>query len=206
MRMMIPNDWEDRHVLWVQASDLLACEEDPWIPSAILDLSWAERSILVIEKEVAEVLRPFQKKPPIERTSQAMDGLEKSSAFYECRALSKLWIMGLYEVCRVMIRDVELPAAKPLELLFDELDAVRMPFAKHEVRKIPLGKHEGGKRVLPHFPDLCIPLWGCELGWMVKDYKHDCVSPDAPAGTYANFYVSRRGFADEFLRISAPQV
>lgn len=204
--MMIPNDWDGRHALWRKASGLLVSEEDPWIPSAILDLSWAERSILVIEKEVAEVLRPFQKKPPIERTSQAMGDLEKSPAFCECRALSKLWIMALYEVCRVMIRDVKLPAAKPLEILFDELDAVRMPFAKHEVRKIPLGKHEGGKRVLPHFPDLCIPLWGYELGWMVKDYKYDGISPDAPAGTFANFYVSRRSFADRFLRKSALQM
>lgn len=204
--MMIPNDWDGRHALWRKASGLLVSEEDPWIPSAILDLSWAERSFLVIEKEVAEVLRPFQKKPPIERTSQAMDDLEKSPAFCECRAMSKLWIMALYEVCRVMIRDAKLPAAKPLEILFDELDAVRMPFAKHEVRKIPLGKHEGGKRVLPHFPDLCIPLWGYELGWMVKDYKYDGISPDAPAGTFANFYVSRRSFADRFLRISALQM
>lgn len=204
--MMIPNDWDGRHALWRKASELLVSEEDPWIPSAILDLSWAERSILVIEKEVAEVLRPFQKKPPIERTPQAMGDLEQSPAFYECRALSKLWIMALYEVCRVMIEDVKLPAADPLKPLFDELAAVRMPFAKHEVRKIPLGKHEGGKRVLPHFPDLCIPLWGCELGWMVKDYKYDGISPDAPAGTFANFYVSRRSFADRFLRISALQM
>ncbi|MFT9459477.1 MAG: hypothetical protein ABF611_07985 [Acetobacter orientalis] len=197
--MMIPNDWEDRHALWVQASDLLACEEDPWIPSAILDLSWAERSILVIEKEVAEVLRPFQKKPPIERTSQAMGDLEKSSAFSECRALSKLWIMGLYEVCRVMLKDVKLRAADPLKSLFDELAAVRMPFAKHEVRKILKCKHEDGKRALPHFPEPCIPLWGYELGWMVKDYNYDDISPDAPAGTYANFYVSRRCFSNKFL-------
>lgn len=194
--MMIPNDWEDRHALWVQVSDLLACEEDPSIRSAILDLSWSERSILVIEKEVAEVLRPFQKKPPIERTSQVMDDLEKSSAFYECRALSKLWIMGLYEVCRVMLNERKLPDAAPLKPLLDELRAVRVPFAKHEVK----GKKER------YFPEPCTPLWGCELGWMVKDYKHDCVSPDPPAGTYANFYVSRRDFADEFLRISAPQV
>lgn len=203
---MIPNDWQDRHALWVRVSDLLACEEDPSIRSAILDLSWAERSILTIERDVAEVLRPFQLKPPIERTPQARDDLEKTPAFRECRALSKLWIMGLYEVCRVMLNDVKLPAATPLEPLFDELDAVRMPFAKHEVRKIPQGKHEDGKRVLPHFPDLCIPLWEYELGWMVKDYKHNTISPEAQAGTYAHFYASRRNFADKFLRISASQV
>jgi hypothetical protein len=188
--MMIPNDWQDRHALWVRVSDLLACEEDPSIRSAILDLSWAERSILAIERDVAEVLRPFQKKPPIERSFQAMNDLEKMPAFSECRALSKLWIMGLYEVCRVMLNDVKLPAATPLEPLFDELKAVRMPFAKHEVR----GKKER------YFPEPCAPLWGCELGWMVKDYKRDCVSPDAQAGTYTNSYASRRSLADIFLR------
>jgi hypothetical protein len=197
--MMIPNDWQDRHALWVQASDLLACEEDPSIRSAILDLSWAERSILAIERDVAEVLRPFQKKSLIERMPQARDDLEKKPAFIECRALSKLWIMGLYEVCRVMLNDIELPAAAPLKSLFDELEAVRMPFAKHQVRKISKGKHEDGKRVLPHSPCPCIPLWGYELGWMVKDYNYDGVSPDA----YANFYASRRVFADKLLRISA---
>ena len=194
--MMIPNDWQDRHKLWEQVSVLLSSEEDPWISSAILDLSWAERSILAIEKDVAEVLRPFQKKAPIERSSQAMCVLEKSPSFYECRALSKLWIMALYEVCRVMINDVKLPAAKPLELLFDELDAVRMPFAKHVVRR----------RDEQYFPEPCFPLLGNELGWMVKDYKYDGISPDAQAGTFANFYVSRRSFADRFLRISALRV
>lgn len=198
---MIPNDWQDRHALWLQASDLLACEEDPSIRSAILDLSWAERSILAIERDVAEDLRPFQMKGPVERSSQAREHLEKTPTFCECRAHSKLWIMGLYEVCRVIRKKQE-----PLKPLFDELEAVRIPFAKHEVRKIPLGKHEGGKRVLPHFPDLCIPLWGYELGWMVKDYKYDGISPDAQAGTFANFYASRRSFADRFLRISALRV
>ncbi|WP_075625255.1 hypothetical protein [Novacetimonas hansenii] len=54
---------------------------------------------------MTEILRPFQKKPPIERTPQAKGGLKKKPAFTECHALSKLWIMGLYEVCRVMLRD-----------------------------------------------------------------------------------------------------
>lgn len=184
---MVTDEWKHRHKLWEQASDLLACEEDPWIASAILDLSWAERSILVIEKEVAEVLSPFQKKPPIERTSQAMGDLEKSPAFCECRALSKLWIMALYEVCRVMIKDVKLPAAKPLEILFDELDAVRVPFAKHVVRR----------RDEQYFPEPCFPLFGNELGWMVKDYRHKAITP---AGNHVNFYVSRRCFSNDFLR------
>ncbi|MGO2958377.1 MAG: hypothetical protein ACTIDN_04990 [Acetobacter sp.] len=203
---MIPNEWDNRHKLWERASVFLASDKDPWISSAILDLSWAERSIIAVEKDVATILRPFQKKPPIERSPQAVSDLEKMPAFSECRAHSKLWIMGLYEVCRVIIQDVKLPAAEPLKPLFDELAAVRVPFAKHEVRKIPVGKHEDGKRVLPHFPDLCIPLWGYELGWMVKDYKYDGISPDAPAGTFANFYVSRLNFADKFLRISALQM
>ncbi len=193
---MIPNDWQGRHALWLQASDLLACEEDPSIRSAILDLSWAERSILAIERDVAEVLSPFQKKPPIERTPQAREHLEKTPTFCECRAHSKLWIMGLYEVCRVMLNERNISAAAPLASLFEALKAIRMPFAKHEVR----GKKER------YFPEPSAPLWGYELGWMVKDYKYDGISPDAQAGTFANFYVSRRSFADRFLRISALRV
>ncbi|ASC05194.1 hypothetical protein [Acetobacter pasteurianus] len=187
---MIPNEWEARHKLWEQASVLLASEEDPWISSAILDLSWAERSILAIEKDVAEVLRPFQKKAPIERSSQAREHLEKMPEFCECRAHSKLWIMGLYEVCRVMLNERKLSAADPLKSLFEELKAVRMPFAKHEVR----GKKER------YFPEPCTPLWGYELGWMVKDYKHNLIPPDAPAGLSAHSYMSRRYFSDKFFQ------
>lgn len=185
---MIPNEWEARHKLWEQASILLASEEDPWITSAILDLSWAERSILMIEKEVAEALGPFQVKAPVERSSQVREHLDKAPIFCECRAHSKLWIMGLYEVCRLIRKKRD-----PLKPLFDELEAARMPFAKHEVRK----KEE------KYFPELCFPLWGNELGWMVKDYKHQNIPKgEAFARTHANFYVSRRNFADRFLRVS----
>ncbi|GCE83924.1 hypothetical protein [Komagataeibacter diospyri] len=176
---MIHEEWEHRHKRWIQASRHLASEEDPWISSAILDLSWAEHIILALENEVTRTLR----------RPQDTASLNNTPTFSEYRAHSKLWIMGLYEVCRVLLKDLKMPVATPLEPLFEKLYAIRIPFAKHEVR----GRTE------TYFPEPCMPLFGYELGWMVKDYKHKRVPQGSSSGTYVNFYVGRRALADEFL-------
>lgn len=177
---MTPDEWDYRHVRWVKASNQLAPKEDPWLVVAIQDLAWVERNLITQESEVSRALR----------AGESMKGLQPNTIFSEYQAHSKLWIMGLYEACRVMINDRNIPEAPSLKPLFEKLEAIRIPFAKHEPRKT---------RGEIYFPTPCTPLFGYELGWMVKDYKHKLVPSDAPKGAHVNFYASRRQLADEFL-------
>jgi len=177
---MTADAWDRRYKRWVAASHVLAPSEDPWVVIAVQDLAITERYLLSIEEQVSADLR---------QGMMLREG-QPNIRFSECQAHSKLWIMGLYEICRLLINDRKIGKSDCLRSVFDQLEAIRMPLAKHAPRKTT-------KEV--HYPTPCVPLFGHELGWMVKDYKYKDMPSDVPEGTYAGRYISRRQISDLFL-------
>ena len=76
----------------------------------------------------------------------------------KCAAHSILWVFGLYEIVRVVM-DTNPSKFEALEELFQKLEILRMPLAKHEVKRTPKYRNT------PHYPTgFCFAE--VSLGWM----------------------------------------
>jgi hypothetical protein len=86
---------------------------------------------------------------------------ERDLVLSECSAHSVLWVFGLYEVLRT-IREAETPQIAPLTPLFQKLEALRMPLAKHEAKNF--------KGSAPsHYQTSCWDIENGHVGWSVYD-------------------------------------
>lgn len=102
----------------------------------------------------------------------------------ECSAHSVLWVFGLYEVLRT-IRASRAPQFSPLLSVFQKLEALRMPLAKHEAKS-----HHGAAP--SHYPTSCWDVDSGQVGWSFYDPRLGDMRT-----------LTRTSLADEFLRIAA---
>jgi hypothetical protein len=86
----IPIDYRKRKRLWINASLWLASNERPTIASSIWNLGYAERILLELEAEIANLASDHSMKR------------RRDWRLAECSAHSELWILGLYEVLRTL--------------------------------------------------------------------------------------------------------
>jgi hypothetical protein len=159
----IPIDYQKRKRLWINASLWLASNERPTIASSIQNLGYAERILLGLEAEIANL------------ASDQSIKRRRDRGLMECSAHSELWILGLYEVLRTL-KETETPRFDPLRPLFHKLELLRMPIAKHEAKRVK------GQGTVVHYPT---HFWNSETGhsgWNVFD----------PATGAACFYSARR--------------
>ena len=175
----IPIDYRTRKRLWINASLWLA-RERPTVASSIQNLGYAERILLELEAEIANLA-----------SDQSMKR-RRDWRLMECSAHSELWILGLYEVLRTL-KQTGTPQFDPLGPLFHKLELLRMPIAKHEM---PDARHEGkrvkGQGTVVHYPT---HFWNPETGhsgWKVFD-----------RATGDSLLLFRTPLADEFLALAA---
>jgi hypothetical protein len=105
----------------------------------------------------------------------------------ECAAHSILWVFGLYEIVRI-VKEANAFKFEGLKELFQKLEILRMPLAKHEV------KSTRKYRSAPHYPT---GLWFAESGWVgwhIFNPLEEAVQP-----------FTRTGIANEFLSITATE-
>lgn len=86
----IPIDYRKRKRLWINASLCLVSNERPTVASSIQNLGYAERILLELEAEIANLA-----------SDQSMKR-RRDCRLMECSAHSELWILGLYEVLRTL--------------------------------------------------------------------------------------------------------
>ena len=80
----------------------------------------------------------------------------------QCFGLSNYWILGLYELLRKLKVTLGREFA-PLATLFHDVEIIRMPLAKHEVKGAP------GYRRVWHYPTLISEHQTGRVGWSVFD-------------------------------------
>lgn len=164
-----PEDYEHRLPLWIKCSERLVNNDDPYIPLSVENLGRAEKMLLNME---AKLTTESQK--PV-----------RDTLLMECSAHSIMWIFGLYEVLR-KIRDIKTSQFDSLEELFQKLEVIRMPLAKHEVKTWPKYR----KKL--YYPT---SVWSAEdgrVGWHVFD----------PVSRASETFL-RTDLADEFLSLIA---
>ena len=173
-------DYRKRKRLWINASLRLGSNERPTVASSIQNLGYAERILLELEAEIANLASDHSMK-------RRRDWL-----LMECSAHSELWILGLYEVLRTL-KETGTPRFDPLRSLFHKLELLRMPIAKHEMAD---ARHEGkrvkGRGTVIHYPT---HFWNQETGhsgWNVFD-----------RATEESLFLFRTPLADEFLALAA---
>lgn len=168
----IPIDFEHRRRLWIYASLWLNDAATPYAGLSLQPLGYAERLILDMESKLAVLAKdPACKK--------ARDLL-----LSECSAHSVLWVFGLYEVLRT-IRASRASKFTSLTSVFQKLEALRMPLAKHEAKS-----HHGAAPV--HYPTSCWDVDSGQVGWSFYD-------PHLAAMRT----LTRTSLSNEFLRIAA---
>jgi len=170
----IPNTYGARKRLWINSSLWLSINERPYCALAIQNLGYAERLLLEMELRLAAIaMNPDAQK-------------ERNRLLPECSAHSALWILGLYEVLRVL-RAAEGPRFDVLDDLFWKLEILRMPLAKHEQKSLRYGAP-----VPLHYPT---GVWEPErgrVGWSIVDPRTQTVRA-----------FTRTELADEFLAVAA---
>jgi hypothetical protein len=111
---------------------------------------------------------------------------DRDQLLSECSAHSVLWIFGLYEVLRV-VKEAKTSRFEGLRELFGKLENLRMPLAKHEVKRIK------GKGVpSAHYPTGAWDPNTGRVGWIVID----------PVSN-ASYVLTRTDLANEFLSVAA---
>jgi hypothetical protein len=111
---------------------------------------------------------------------------DRDQLLSECSAHSVLWIFGLYEVLRV-VKEAKTSRFEGLRELFGKLENLRMPLAKHEVKRIK------GKGVpSAHSPTGAWDPNNGRVGWIVID----------PVSN-ASYALTRTDLANEFLSVAA---
>ena len=170
----VPRDYTHRKKLWVNSSLWLGNNERPYVPMAVQGLGYAERMLLEMEARLAEMI------------ASAGPRNARDRLLSECIAHSVLWVFGLYEVVRV-IKDAETHHFEPLRDLFWRLEILRMPLAKHEVKRVDR------KEAPPiHYPTSSWDPETGQVGWISIDPRNN-----------TSRVVTRHEFADEFLSVTA---
>jgi hypothetical protein len=171
--LTVPIEYKKRKRLWINSSLWLGVNELFFVALSIQNLGYAERALLEMEERL--------------RTSFNAQAPRKERDFLhmECAAHSSLWVLGLYEVLRVL-KQSETPKFEPLRDLFSKLEILRMPLAKHEV------KHIKGNAHVQHYPTGAWEVETGRAGWSFHD-------------PHSNKFrvLTRTGLADEFLSIAA---
>lgn len=170
MPLAVPTAFKLRKRLWIYSSLWLNAPQCPYASLSLQTLGYAERMLLDMEAELARLAKDHLSKK------------KRDLLLSECSAHSVLWIFGLYEVLRT-IREARAPRFSQLEALFKKLETLRMPLAKHQVKK---------QRGLVHYPTSCWDVETGNVGWSVHDPE---------LGT--NQALFRTPLADEFLGIAA---
>ncbi len=168
----VPADFKRRKRLWIYSSLWLNSAENPFASLSIQTLGYAERMLLDMEMKLSILAKDRGAKR------------ERDLLLSECSAHSVLWIFGFYEVLRT-IREAEIPQFSQLAEVFQKLETLRMPLAKHEVKK-----YQGA--ALVHYPTSCWDVEKGHVGWDVYDPR-----------LQANHVICRTPLADEFLAIAA---
>lgn len=112
-----------RKRLWIYSSLWLNHADCPFAGLSVQTLGYAERILLDMEAELANLAEDASAKR------------RRDLLLSECSAHSVLWVFGLYEVLRT-VREAKAPQFSALAALFERLEALRMPLAKHEAKKI----------------------------------------------------------------------
>jgi hypothetical protein len=177
----VPSDYASRKELWIRSGLWLSFNEGPFVTLGVKSLGYAERQLLEWEKRIAAVAN--------DRASAELNraSAELESLIMECAAHSILWVFGLYEIVRV-VKETNPSKFEALEELFRKLEILRMPLAKHEVKRT--AKYGN----TPHYPT---GFWFAEsgaVGWRVFNPRADAVQP-----------FTRTGIANEFLSITATE-
>ena len=170
-----PSDYALRKELWARSGLWLGSKEGPSVTLSVETLSYAERLLLEWEKRIAAIAD--------DRASRT----ELESLLMECAAHSILWVLGLYEIVRVVKHDNP-DKFDRLKELFEKLEILRMPLAKHEVKRTPKYRN------IPHYPS---GFWSPEsgqVGWWVFNPHVEAVQP-----------FTRTDIANEFLSITATE-
>lgn len=167
----VPVDFKHRKRLWIYSSLWLNSAESPFASMSIQTLGYAERMLLDMETR----LSVLAKSPDAKR--------ERDLLLSECSAHSVLWIFGLYEVLRTL-REAKAPRFEQLADVFQKLETLRMPLAKHEAKKF-----KGASPI--HYPTGCWDVEKRHVGWDIFDPR---------SGT--NHVICRTPLANEFLAIA----
>jgi hypothetical protein len=167
----VPTDYGSRKELWIRSSLWLTSNEGPLLALSVQDLGYCERVLLEMEGKLA--------------ASADMRLGERENLIMECSAHSKLWIFGLYEIVRAF-KGTKTPKFTVLANIFHELEVLRMPLAKHEVKRTV--EHSR----TPHYPTGLWDSTSGRVGWHVFD----------PVGKTMRTF-TRTGIADEFLALTA---
>jgi len=180
MTTAIPIDYRGRKRLWINASLWLASNKRPTVASSIQNLGYAERILLELEAEIANLAS-------VHSLKRRRDWL-----LMECSAHSELWILGLYEVLRTL-KQTGTPRFDSLRSVFHKLELLRMPIAKHEMPDArQKGKRVNGQGTIVHYPT---HFWNPETGhsgWNVFD-----------RATGESLFLFRTPLANEFLALAA---
>jgi hypothetical protein len=171
----IPGDYASRKELWIRSGLWLSFNEGPFVTLSVQSLGDAEHLLLEMEKRIADIADDQSHLPELE------------SLIMECAAHSTLWVFGLYEIVRI-VRDTNVAKFEMLKELFQKLEILRMPLAKHEVKRTTKYRNT------PHYPT---GFWLAESGWVGWNVF------DPHAGGVQQF--TRTGIANEFLSITATE-
>jgi hypothetical protein len=120
----VPSDYASRRELWIRSGLWLSFNEGPFVTLGVKSLGYAERQLLEWEKRIAAIAN--------NRAYRA----ELESLIMQCAAHSILWVFGLYEIVRV-VKDTNPSRFEALKELFRKLEVLRMPLAKHELKRTP---------------------------------------------------------------------
>jgi hypothetical protein len=163
-------DDEERAQLWVDCSQRWFDNSDPIVSLNVQMLGHAEPVLLSLEASLAQ-------------SGLRGPSIAQGLLLTQCSALSIYWMFGLYEMLR-LLREVAPLRFTPLAELFHQVEIVRMPLAKHQVKSAP------GYREVPHYPTSTWEPRSGRVGWLVFD-------PLANQMTT----VTRTDIADRFLAI-----
>ena len=155
---------------WVDCGRVWAGNERPFLLLDIQMLGHAEAPLLGFEGVLAEMLCD---EAEIENTSIFMT---------QCFALSTYWMFGLYEVIRKLKISRSVEDFYPLSYLFEDIEIIRMPLAKHEVKGAPRYRNKF------HYPTPIRETGTGRVGWSVFDPRAE-----------AMVTVFRPDLADRFL-------
>jgi hypothetical protein len=136
----VPFDFKERSKLWRLSAENLISESAPFIYISVENLTFAERSILQMERALA-----WQ--------HEGCPDPHEPWLLKECAAQSILWVCGLFEVTRTL-RAAKIRKYPALDDLHKKLSVLRIPLAKHEV---------SGRR-LRHYPTSVWSETG-RIGW-----------------------------------------
>jgi hypothetical protein len=169
----IPLAFSQRKHLWVYSSLWLTHVDCPYASLSVQTLGYAERLLLEMEAELAELVPDTKAKK------------ERDFLLSECSAHSMLWVFGLYEILRTL-RESGAAQFTALQALFEKLEILRMPLAKHEAKRIK------GVPSPSHYPTGCWNPENGQIGWQIFNPRLGEME-----------VLSRTPLANEFLSIAA---